>query len=95
VSTLSIGILAFVGVALLTSVVLLERFRERRNIETLRDRFDLDREHAERLYALARRDGFGSAYREVIGDADQTARRPVRPGTAVAQRSSGEPRSRG
>jgi hypothetical protein len=95
-SGVDLAIIALLVLAVVTSYVLLDRLLERRNIETLRDRLDLDREPAERLYALARRDGFGSAYREVLGDADRTARPSVRPAASVAGQCSSEaPRGRG
>ena len=74
---MNVGIVVLAVILLLSGFMLLSRYRERRNIDGLRDRFDLDRDQAERLYAAARRDGFGSAYREVVGSADRPARRPV------------------
>lgn len=44
------------------------RYYDGRNIRVLEARYACSREEAERLYRLARRDGFASAYREVFGD---------------------------
>jgi hypothetical protein len=94
-SPVDVAIVALLVVALLATYALLDRLRERRNIETLRDRFDLDRDQAERLYAVARREGFGSAYREVLGDADRAAHPAIRPAAPVAGQPSSEARHNG
>ncbi len=52
----------------------LRRIGDARNIARLRDRYDLDPDEAQRMYRLARRIGFGFAYRQVLGD-----RRRARP----------------
>jgi hypothetical protein len=65
----------------------LGRWIDERNIERLRLRYSLDRPTAERLFRLARRDGFWSAWKTVIegppgaaGQAGETIRpRRTRP----------------
>jgi hypothetical protein len=54
----------------------LRRVGDARNVARLRDRYDLDPEEAQRMYRLARRVGFGYAYRQVLGDRRRS--RPVR-----------------
>jgi len=58
---------------------LLRRVGDARNVARLRDRYDLEPEEAQRMYRLARRVGFGFAYRQVLGDRRRT--RPVRDAT--------------
>lgn len=83
------------AVVALISYLLIGRFGDRRNIETLRQRFDLDRDEAEELYVLARKEGFGSAYRKVLSG-DRVRRRAPRRARAIRTRASSEaPHSRG
>ena len=61
----------------------LRRSADARNIARLQERYGCDRVQAERLYLLARRDGFGSAYRDVFGTSKTTvapAHEPPRAG---------------
>ena len=58
------------GVAALARIQL-GRWSDARNIEALRRRYDLDDPTATRLYRLARAEGFGSAWQQVIGDRDR------------------------
>jgi hypothetical protein len=59
-----LGLLAVIGAAVLRRV--LGAKVNRRNIALLARRHDLDPATATRLYELARRDGFGSAWGDVV-----------------------------
>ena len=69
----------------------LRRFDERRNIRVLEERYACTHEQAERLYRLARRDGFGSAYRAVFGSEVRAATTGRSRGSQV-EGSAGDPR---
>lgn len=89
---LVIGALAVVAGAILRPFI--GRWIDERNIQRLRLRYSLDQPTAEELYRLARRDGFGSAWRTVIdARADATSRagqtgRTRRTGQASRPRNS-------
>jgi hypothetical protein len=72
--------LILIGTFSIAVVALIARFLggrvDARNVERLRRRYGLDPETAERLYRLARRDGFGSAWHTVI-DGRPEERRPM------------------
>ena len=79
---IGIGAIAVAGGALLRPFI--GRWIDDRNIERLQLRYSLDRPTAERLYRLARRDGFGSAWQAVIegppdvaGQTSETGARPT------------------
>lgn len=59
-----LGLLAVVGAAILRRA--LGARVDQRNVALLARRHDLDPRTATRLYELARRDGFGSAWGEVV-----------------------------
>lgn len=90
-----VGAIAVAAGALLRPFI--GRWIDDRNIERLQLRYSLDRPTAERLYRLARRDGFGSAWQTVIEGppdvADQTSparrTRPTRRtrGSSLAERN--------
>jgi hypothetical protein len=61
---LVVGAVAVVVGALVRPV--LGRWIDKRNIERLRLRYSLDQATAEELYRVARRNGFGAAWRTVI-----------------------------
>jgi hypothetical protein len=59
-----LGLIAIAAAAIVRRV--LDARIERRNVALLARRHDLDAATATRLYELARRDGFGSAWDEVV-----------------------------
>lgn len=76
-------LIATVAAGVATLLYALRRIDDARNIIRLQERYGCDRAQAERLYLLARRHGFGSAYREVFGTsttAVEPAREPPAPG---------------
>ena len=71
---------------------ILGRWIDHRNIERLRQRYDLDLATAEELYRLARRVGFGSAWQTVIegrADAAERTRETGRPPRTQTRRTRG------
>ena len=94
---IELGLIVIAAIAVPVGAILrpfVGRWIDDRNIERLRLRYSLDRPTAERLYQVARRDGFGSAWKQVIeGPPDVAAEtgktgspRPTRP-TARTRRS--------
>jgi hypothetical protein len=74
-------LIATVAAGIATLLYALRRIDTARNVVRLQERYGCDRAQAERLYLLARRDGFGSAYREVFGTSATTIERePPAPG---------------
>jgi hypothetical protein len=66
---IELALIVIAAIAVLVGAILrpfIGRWIDERNIERLRLRYSLDRPTAERLYQLARRDGFGSAWKTVI-----------------------------
>jgi hypothetical protein len=86
-----VGAIAVVGGAILRPF--LGRWIDERNIERLRLRYSLDRPTAERLYRLARRDGFGSAWKTVIEGPPDAAAQAGETGRTRRTRPTGRTRS--
>ena len=86
-----VGATAVVGGAILRPFV--GRWIDDRNIERLRLRYSLDRPTAERLYRLARRDGFGSAWKTVIEGPPDAAGQASETGRTRRTRPTGRTRS--
>lgn len=82
-------IAAVLGVIAVAVAAILRRLfgtmADRHNVAVLARRHDLDAETAARLYELARRDGFGSAWDEVVVHPTAVGRR---------QRTATKPRGR-
>jgi hypothetical protein len=76
--------------ALSSSRLALRRFDDGRNIRVLESRYGCTHEEAERLYRLARQDGFASAYLAVFGNELRTPTQRDR--APSPERSVGEPR---
>ena len=78
---------AFLGIFAMAAVIVrraLDTKIDRRNATLLARRHDLDDDTAARLYELARRDGFGSAWDEVVEHpvpVGRAQRRPMEPPT--------------
>ena len=75
-----LGVLAIAAAAIVRRI--LDSRVDQANAALLARRHDLDAETAARLYELARQDGFGSAWDEVVEHpvpVGQSQRRPVKP----------------
>ncbi len=73
--------------ALLTGYELIRRRADAHNVERLRAEIGCSLEDARRLYAIARREGYGAAYETVFGAPPRHARR--RPIAAPATKGAG------